>query len=92
MLAGVLLHVIEAPRPVDLAVCFASWLPHSGLLDDVHDRPVVFVDDVEDARSAEKTGVKRLAARGGIERCAIEADEDAAVAFLDPIDRRVKRP
>ena len=84
--------MIEAPRPVDLALDRAPRLQRSRLLDDVRDRPVLVVDDVDDARSAEKPGVERLAAGGGIERGAIEADEDAAVACLDAIDRRVKRP
>ena len=48
VLAGVLLHVIEAARPVDLAVhdlAGASAVPD----DDVHDRAVVAIDHVDDA-------------------------------------------
>ena len=60
--------------------------------DDVRDRAVLFVDDVDDAQRAEAAGVERLAAGGGIERGAIERDEQAAVAAIDARDRSRQTP
>jgi len=102
----VLLHVIEAPRPVDVAVndlpgfeVQGAWfrvrsgfrVPGSGV-DDMRDRPVVFVDDIDDAKRAEPAGVERLPSGCRIERCSIERDEEAIVAAIDARDGRVKRP
>ena len=58
VLAGVLLHVLEPARPVDPAV----HRPGLDLaLDDVHDAAVFVIDDVDDARGAERAGIERLA-------------------------------
>ena len=60
VLAGVLLHVIEAPRPVDLAADDLAGLQGSG--DDVRDRAVLAIDHVGHRRAAERAGIERLAA------------------------------
>ncbi len=71
VLAGVLLHVLEAARPIDPpAHRTARNLP----FDHVHDAAVVFVDDVDDAGAAERAGIERLAAGRGIEGRAVEHD------------------
>jgi hypothetical protein len=57
VLSGVLLHVLEPSRPVDLA-------SHVTRLDftfnDVKDLAVVPVDDIDDPRGAESASVERL--------------------------------
>ena len=76
VLAGVLLHVIEAPRPVDRAV--ARGAPtSSGPSTTCTSRSVVVIDDVDDAPAAERAEVVRLPAGGGIERRADERDREA---------------
>ena len=59
MLPGVLLHVIEAPIPIDGAV-------HGCLrgrpIDHVRNAPIVQIDDVENAGVAQRSGVVGLAA------------------------------
>ena len=73
VLAGVLLHVLEAARPVDRARGTRS-LAAASRFDHVQDRAVVPIDDVDDARAAERAGVERLAAGCRIERGAVEHD------------------
>jgi hypothetical protein len=85
VLAGVLLHVIEAPRPIyraadRLSVVQGPWSlvrPWSWV-QDVRDRPVFLVDHIDNAKVAQPPGVERLAAGCGIERGAVE---DHAEAF-----------
>jgi hypothetical protein len=72
MLAGVLLHVIEAARPVDLAADDVARVQRAG--HDVRDRAVVTIDDIGDRRTADRSGVERLSARCRIERSLIEGD------------------
>jgi hypothetical protein len=56
----VLLHVIEAPGPVDHS---GDSLPGlQGSSHHVPDLAIVTVDDIEDAVAAQGAGVKRLAA------------------------------
>src|SRR6185503_4937463 len=54
-------------------------------------RSILFVDDVDDARGAEETGVEGLAAGRGVERRPIERDHGQVAARLDALDGRVKR-
>jgi hypothetical protein len=66
VLAGVLLHVIEAPGPVDHS---GDSLPGlQGSSHHVPDLAIVTVDDIEDAVAAQGAGVKRLAPRCGVKR------------------------
>ena len=95
VLAGVLLHVIEAPRPVDrgpLTPSPSRAPSRAPTLDDVHNRAVVSIDDVDDPRAAERAGVERLAAGRRIEGGAIEHDAGAAadVADVDDAGRRTR--
>ena len=73
VLAGVLLHVIEAAGPVDRA---ADPRGVRRAIDDMQDPPIVGVDDVQDLRARQRADVERLAARGRIERRPIEDDGD----------------
>ena len=96
MLPGVLLHVIEPPRPVDLAVdrCPGVRGVRACLtlgVHDVRDRAVFLIDDVHDAKAAERPGVERLAAGGGIEGRPVERDRPAVAARFDRLDGGVKR-
>ena len=77
VLAGVLLHVIEAPRPVDAAAHLAP--PVQRRRHDVRDAPVVEINHVLDANAIEETGIEGLPARGRIERGPIEHDRTAPV-------------
>ncbi len=68
MLAGMLLHVVEAPRPVDAAVHFRiCWTA----VDDVNDF-VAFISDIEDIGVADLPQIVWLAPRSGVERRAIK--------------------
>ncbi len=69
MLTGVLLHVLEAARPVDDAPRRAEldWTLHQ-----VQNPAVVAIDDVDDASGAEGAGIERLATGGRIEGGAVE--------------------
>ncbi len=78
VLPGVLLHVIETPRPVDLA----------GHRRAVRERRRQHVDDfvsvidgVDDIRPAEPASVERLAAGRGVEGSPIERDGRAPVVI-----------
>jgi len=75
VLAGVLLHVVEAARPVDRS---GEPVTHDRGLDDVGDA-VALVDHVDDRHAAEPTGVERLAPGGGVEGGAVEIDPAAGV-------------
>ncbi len=88
MLTGVLLHVVEAARPVDLRG--GRGARHERLLDDMHDI-VVSILDVEYPNAIDRPGVEWLTARCWIERRPIEHDFDTAVARLATDDRRVER-
>ena len=65
MLTSVLLHMVEAARPVDDAPRRAEldWTLHQ-----VQNPAVVAIDDVDDASGAEDAGIERLATGGRIER------------------------
>src|SRR6185503_19232241 len=60
--------------------------------DDVRDRAVFFVDDVDDTERADGAGIERLPAGGRIKGGAIEGDEEAIATVVDALDRRLKRP
>ena len=74
-----LLHVVEAARPVDLAGDALSHL--EGLVAKVRDN-AVFLVDFEHVRLAQNAGVIRLAAAFGIEG---RLREDNGVAALDSV-------
>src|SRR5260370_8245259 len=68
MLAGVLLHVVEAPRPVDAAVHFRiCWTA----VDDVT-YFVTFISDVEYVGVADLAQIVWLASGRGVERRAVK--------------------
>jgi len=60
------------------------------LLDDVRDRAVVSIEDVDDACTAQPSGVERLPARRRIERRLIEDDDSTAVNDFARNDGGVK--
>ena len=85
MLPGVLLHVIESPRPGNLAV---HGLPDADVRGqprhDVQHPAVVRIDDVDDpdraaAGDRQRSGVEGLTAGGGIEGGLIEPHGGTAV-------------
>ena len=95
MLPRVLLHVIEAACPIDLAVhgiASFEFYVLSSQFRHVSDRSVLLVDDLDDSERAEAAGVERLAAGGWIEGGAIQRHQQAIVAAIEARDRRVKRP
>ena len=76
VLAGVLLHVIEAARPVDAAGDLVGSV--EGRVQDVRDA-ILLLDHLDDAGdTARVSEIERLAAGGGIERGAVEIDAQAA--------------
>ena len=84
MLAGVLLHVIESPQPVNLAVDRIAHL-WCRSLDDMQHAVIFGIDTINYACFAERPGVIRLAATGGIKRGPIENDRDRTVIALAQI-------
>src|SRR5687767_10559691 len=72
MLTRVLLHMVEAPRPVHVPPNARVGLELT--IDKVSDRAVFLIEHVEDIGLTERPGVERLAARRRIERGAIEND------------------
>ena len=70
--AAVLLHVVEAARPVDLAVDFASHV--QGRVRAVEDIAVLH-EHIQYVRPAQRARVVGLAAGSGIKGRAVEADE-----------------
>ena len=86
VLAGVLLHVVEAARPVDDA---GDPVARQRCLEDMGDA-IALVHHVQDGDAAEPAGVERLAAGGGVEGGAVEVDP-AAVGVRWPRRRRRRR-
>jgi hypothetical protein len=70
MLAGVLLHVIEAALPIDLALHFFA-LDGSG--QHVHNS-VAFIDHIHYRYIGDGTGIERLTTRGWLESGAVQID------------------
>ena len=94
MLASVLLHVIEAAQPIDLAVNCVVNIRHRPL-DHVQDAFIFSVDAINDTRHAQGSRVAWLAAARGIKRRAIKRDccrpvvalayaGDASIEFEQP--------
>lgn len=71
VLAGMLLHVIEPPLPIDMSLDFRTDLDHSG--DEVTHPPPVLAHR-ENLFAAEVSPVIRLTARLGIEERPVEID------------------
>src|SRR6202035_1401599 len=70
VLAGVLLHVIDAAAPIDAAVHFDV---NQRIAQNMRDT-IPLVNYFDDLRSTELSGIERLAAGSRIKRCAIEID------------------
>src|SRR5262245_16419214 len=68
MLAGVLLHVVEASRPIDAAV-HGSQMKFA--VDDMDDF-FSFIANIQDLGFVEAAEIVRLAARGGIKSSRVE--------------------
>ena len=89
MLAGVLLHVIEAAHPIDAAVCFGGVERGREY---VSDAPIVFVDNLGDLDAADGSEIVGLPAGRGIESGAVQinaAPVRAGIADTSPKFRRV---
>ena len=70
MLASVLLHVIEAPAPVDHARHFLFNHGSAGHMRDA----AVLIDHLDDLDAAKRAGIERLAARGRIKGRPVKID------------------
>ena len=68
MLAGVLLHVVKAPRPVDAAIHVRTF---GTAVDHVNDF-IPFFADIQNIRIADLPRVVRLSSRRWVERGAVE--------------------
>src|SRR5271165_1158195 len=82
MLAGVLLHVIEAPGPIDGTSNFTAALDR--LLDHMGDA-IFFIDHLDDRSAPQRSPIEWLAARGWIKRGAIEIHARALRASVDDV-------
>jgi hypothetical protein len=70
MLAGVLLHVVEAPPPVDYSRnLFSRYRPTHNMRD-----PILFVHYIRHTDPSQLAGVEGLAARSRIESSAVQID------------------
>jgi hypothetical protein len=78
VLPGVLLHVVEAARPIDAAAHLGPF-GRGVALYDVEHALRLSVDALDDAGAAERAGVRRLPAAGRVEGRAVERDGRAAV-------------
>ena len=98
VLTAVLLHVIEAPdpvdRPMDGLADVKRRLARLMLVEHVNHRTVVLVEDIDNGMRGlghvERANVERLPARGRVERRAIQRDERTPVAVIDAADGGVK--
>src|SRR5213593_3843652 len=54
----------------------------------MRNRAVLSIEDIDDAKAADQTGVERLTARGGVERGPIQRDDHSVAVPLDALDRR----
>ena len=68
MLAGVLLHVIEAAGPVDLSLDLGG---RKRRFEDVRDA-VVFIHDVADRDASERAHIERLSAGGWVKHGTVQ--------------------
>src|SRR4051812_12656422 len=73
MLSGVLLHVIEAARPVDLRGHLTSNFDRRRGGEYVRDA-VILIDDVDDVLPGQGAEVVKLSARCGIESGSVEVE------------------
>ncbi len=76
VLAGVLLHVVIAASPVDLALdqISSKWRrKHVS-------NAIFFIDDLQNGLSVEKPAILRLSTGTWIERCSIQVDPAAIAA------------
>jgi hypothetical protein len=86
MLAGVLLHVIEAASPVDFSRYFTGSDRSIQHMDDA----AILIDNVDYRGPSENSGIEGLAARGWIKRRAIEIDAPPIAGRIN--DDRAKFP
>jgi hypothetical protein len=84
MLAGVLLHVIEAARPIENPPHLFGW---KLIVEDVPHHPVLD-DDIPHAHPIERPQVIRLSAAGWVERGVIEGYRRLVADDLSPNDMR----
>src|SRR5260370_41093168 len=80
MLTRVLMHVIEAPLPVDDAGDFG--LSQRGAQNG-RNPAIVVIHHLAHRHTAERAGVERLPARSGIERCPVQVDAPVVRARID---------
>ncbi len=86
MLSTMLLHVIEASRPVDSSRDFArcnrrvQYMGHA----------LFFIDHLNNVGPAESSGIEWLAAGGGVERGSVQVNTPPVVRGVD--DLRAKLP
>jgi len=80
VLAGVLLHVIEAARPIDRGIDLGDG--RSGRRETVGDA-VVFIDHVDHWDAGEGAGIERLAPGAGVKSGAVEVDGEAVGGAVD---------
>src|SRR3990172_2169556 len=90
MLTRVLLHVVEAARPIDDAMHVRSNLNGIAVFDNVRHTAVAFVDDLDHSRAAKCADVAGLASGGGIETRAIQTHARMPASSLDAQDRCVE--
>jgi hypothetical protein len=85
MLAGVLLHVVEAAFPIDGAVGVSGCHGRAQAMSDA----LAFVDDIDHRPARNRAGIGRLAARSGVERGVVEIGGEAVSGHLHHL--RTKR-
>jgi hypothetical protein len=96
VLAGMLLHVLETPRPIDPSVDWSRsrWLRRtpfqSARFEHVDDRAVVSIHHVDDRRVSQAAGIERLPSRGRVERRPIEHHGGPPLVRLGSKDARVE--
>ena len=88
MLAGVLLHMVEAALPVDFAVDGASGDFRGCVMH--HAVSIGGVSNFDDRNTGKSAEIVGLAAGSGIESSAIESDFEAVAFALAGSDRGVK--
>ena len=88
MLSRMLLHVIEAPVPIDVPAHARVRLELA--IDQMADSAVFLVEHIENHCLADRAGVEGLAAGRRVEGCAIEDDLPAVVLPADLTDDGVE--
>jgi hypothetical protein len=87
VLSRVLLHVVEAARPIQPPAHLLAHDDCSFGLDQVHDVGA-FVNYIDDAKRVEGAGIERLTARRGVEAGLVEPNGLAVTSTFDADDPR----